>query len=192
MSDDDRRRWEARHAEAGPPAPPSPFLEDLGDLLPRSGQALDIAGGTGRHALWLLRRGLHVTLIDVSPTALARAGAAAAALSPLAATLVTWTLDLDHDSLPEGPFDLVLCTYFLNRRVLAGVARVLAPGGVLVVVHPTRSNLQRHPHPSARFLLEDGELPGLVPGLTVVHHQEGWFNGGDGDPVHEARLVARR
>jgi tellurite methyltransferase len=65
---------------------------------------------------------------------------------------------------------------------------VLAPDGLLVFAQPTRSNLQRHPHPSARFLLEDGELPRLLQGLEVVSYSEGWTDEGR----HEARLVASR
>ena len=57
----------------------------------------------------------------------------------------------------------------------------------LVVVHPTRSNLERHDSPGPHHLLDDGELPGLIPGLEVVHYEEGWSEEGR----HEARLVAR-
>jgi tellurite methyltransferase len=65
-------------------------------------------------------------------------------------------------------------------------SQVLAPGGLLVFAQPTRSNLQRNPHPSARFLLEDGELPQLLRGLKVISYTEGWTEEGR----HEARLVA--
>jgi ubiquinone/menaquinone biosynthesis C-methylase UbiE len=52
-------------------------LTGLDDLLPRRGRALDVAGGTGRHALWLARRGLDTTLADVPQVALEKAAAAA-------------------------------------------------------------------------------------------------------------------
>ncbi len=71
---------------------------------------------------------------------------------------------------------------------------ILIPKGVLhsvrnlVFVQPTKSNLQRHERPSARFLLEDGEVPRLVQGLEILSYEEGWLE----EDRHEARIVARK
>lgn len=186
MSDDDRIKWDARYREAGAdPGAPSTVLTALDPLLPRRGRALDLAGGAGRHALWLARRGLDVTLADISEVGL---GIARSAAAREGLALRTVAVDLDRDPLPGGPWDLILIFHFLDRR-LAAYAEELAPGGYLVIVHPTRSNLARHPRPSARFLLEDGELPRLIPdALEVVRYEEGWLDEGR----HEARLVAHR
>jgi tellurite methyltransferase len=181
----DRDRWNERYrAEDGVP-PPAPWLLALDPLLPRRGRALDVGGGTGRHALWLAGRGLAVTLADVSDVALSRAAAEARARGlPLA----TAEVDLEEAPPPAGPWDLVLCVYFLHRPLLAALPALLAPGGLLVVAHATRRNLERHPRPGPRHVLEDGELPGLVRGLEVLRSEEGWLEAGR----HEARLVARR
>ncbi|WP_438043551.1 class I SAM-dependent methyltransferase [Sorangium sp. So ce128] len=186
MSDDDRTRWDARYREGGgDPGEPSAVLTALDPLLPRRGRALDLAGGAGRHALWLARRGLDVTLADISEVGL---GIARTAAAREGLALRTVALDVERDPLPAGPWDLLLIFYFLERR-LAACAAELAPGGHLVVVHPTRSNLLRHAHPSARWLLDDGELPALLgDALEVVRYEEGWLEEGH----HEARLVARR
>ena len=58
MAETDRRRWDARYRahELGL-RQPSGSLVALADLMPQGGRALDVAGGTGRHALWLARRG---------------------------------------------------------------------------------------------------------------------------------------
>jgi SAM-dependent methyltransferase len=197
----DRDRWNERYrAEEGVP-PPSPWLEALDPLLPRRGRALDAGGGSGRHALWLAARGLEVTLADVSDVALARAAAEARArglsspdlLCPAergwgGGSLATVAVDLEEAAPPAGPWDLVLCVYFLHRPLLAALPALLAPGGLLVVAHATRRNLERHPRPGPRHVLEDGELPGLVRGLEVIRSEEGWLEAGR----HEARLVARR
>ncbi len=180
----DRERWNQRYAEEAETPAPSPFLLSLDDVLPRRGRALDVAGGSGRNALWLARRGLEVTLADVSDVGLERAARAATAAGlPLA----TVRLDLEAGPPPPGPWDVVVCTYFLHRPLLAALPRVLAPGGLLVVAHATRTNLTRHARPGPDHVLEDGELPGLVRGLEVVRSEEGWLEGGR----HEARLVAR-
>lgn len=185
MAERDRERWNERYREPEAPAEPSPFLVSLAPLLPRRGRALDVAGGAGRHALWLARRGLDVTLADVSDVGLARAAAAAASEGLPLRTIRT---DLEVDPLPAGPWDLVVCTYFLHRPLLAALPEALAPGGLLVVAHATRTNLERHPRPGPDHVLGDGELPRLVQGLEVVRYEEGWLEAGR----HEARLVARR
>ncbi len=185
VSGTDRERWNARYLEEDETPPPAPWLESLDALLPRRGRALDVGGGSGRHALWLARRGLDVTLADVSDVALERAARAAHAQS-LPLTFVR--VDLEEGSLPAGPWELLLCTYFLHRPLFPVFAGLLAPGGLLVAAHATRSNLERHARPGPRHVLEDRELPGLAAGLEVVRYEEGWLESGR----HEARLVARR
>jgi len=84
---------------------------------------------------------------------------------------------------------VVVCTLYLHRPLFASVTEALAPRGVFVFVQPTARNLERHPKPSRRFLLEPGELETLVPpALEVVVLDESWSDDGH----HEARLVARR
>jgi SAM-dependent methyltransferase len=187
MSAADRLKWDARWRERGPdPGEPSLLLTSLAALLPSRGRALDVGGGAGRHALWLARRGLEVTVVDISTVALETARAAAAREG---LTLHTVALDLESEPLPRGPWDLVLTFHYFERALLPAMAAALAPAGLLVIVQPTQSNLQRHAHPSARFLLDDGELARLVPpGFTVVRSEEGWLAEGR----HEARLVARK
>lgn len=185
MSEADRQRWNARYQEQARGPEPSRFLLSLADRMPRTGRALEVAGGPGHDALWLARRGLDVTLVDISDVALERAAAAA---REAGVPLHVERVDVEEAPLPAGPYQLVLCMNFLWRPMFEVVPQVLAPGGLFVFAQPTRSNLQRHPHPSARFLLEDGELPGLVRGLEVVSYTEGWTEEGR----HEARLVAIR
>lgn len=182
--------WDARHRANTGPREPSAFLRALDPLLPRgtpgrfAPRALDAAGGAGYDAVWLARRGLDVTLAEVSRVALERAGEAAAVAG---VGLHLLQIDLEREPFPAGPFDLVVVLNFLWRPLFAAFPAALAPGGLLVYLQPTRTNLERNPAPSARYLLDDGELPRLVRGLEVVRSEEGWFDG-----RHEARLVSRK
>lgn len=189
----DEQRWNQRYRSRGladrPPAQvlDALLLPALDQLCPQRGAALDVAGGDGRNALWLARHGFQVTVADVSSQGL---DLARQRLSDQGQSLRTIQADLDGP-LPaslHGPWALVLCCNYLNRTLLGSVATMLSPGGCLVVSHPTRQNLQRHAHPSSRFLLEEGELAGLAAGLTVWHHSEAWRP----DGRHLAWLVARR
>ena len=184
MSIHDQEKWDARYRERVSLAAPSSFLTGLDALLPRHGRALDVAGGSGRHALWLARRGLTVSLADVSEVALEQASRAA---REAGLALTTLQVDLERAPLPAGPWDLIVCTYFLQRPLFAAFPRALAPGGWLALAHATRKNLERHPRPGPDYLLAERELPTLVRGLEIIQLAEGWFEEGR----HEARLVAR-
>lgn len=182
MSEDDRRRWDERYAsgaggEAGRPS----WLDEFEDEIPQTGRALDVAAGVGRVALWLCRRGLHVTAVDISEVGLARAREAAGGL-PLA----TQTLDLEDDELPPGPFQVVSCFHYCQRELFPAMRERLAPGGVLVLEMLGIRNLERHPRPSARWLLGVNEALSLCAGLEIVSYREGWMSG-----RYEARVVAR-
>ncbi|WP_223645850.1 bifunctional 2-polyprenyl-6-hydroxyphenol methylase/3-demethylubiquinol 3-O-methyltransferase UbiG [Corallococcus sp. EGB] len=185
MSQEDRQRWNDKHQRSSAPREPSAFLRSFEDRLPRKGRALDLAGGSGQDACWLARRGLEVTLVDISDVALAQAETLA---REAGVSLTCVRLDLESDAPPPGPFDLVVCLSYLWRPLLAAVPQLLAPGGLFVFAQPTRRNLQRHPHPSARFLLEEGELPTLLPGLQFLSFSEDWTDAGR----HEARLLAQK
>ena len=70
----DRERWNARWRErAADLEDASWFLPAHANLLRTGGKALDLAGGAGRNAIWLARRGYDVTLVDVSDVALDKA-----------------------------------------------------------------------------------------------------------------------
>jgi tellurite methyltransferase len=179
MAQADSGKWNARYGEEAASLQPSPFLAQVSEVLPRTGRALDVAGGSGRNARWLAQHGLTVTVADISDVALARA-----AQEGFATVLV----DFDVDPLPEGPWDLIFVNHFLHRPLFAQIPSRLAPEGLVVVAHPTVTNLERNPHPGRKFLLEPGELRLLAHGLEIVSFDEAWRENG----WHEARLVARR
>jgi SAM-dependent methyltransferase len=181
----DRDKWNARYREGDAPRAPSRVVLAVEALLPHRGRALDVAGGAGRHAIWLAQRGLNVTLADIADEGLALARRAA---MDAGVHVETVAIDLESAPLPAGPWDLILCFHYLHRPLYASFAAALAPGGVLLVVQPTKANLERHPRPGPAFLLDQGELPGLVAPLAIERHDEAWLEEGR----HEARVVARR
>ncbi len=185
MTTSDRERWNARYAQRGAATwEPDGFLEEMASRLPVAGRALDVAGGTGRHALWLAARGLDVTLVDVSEVALEIARERATARELANATLAQ---DLESEALPAGPWDAIVDFHYLQRDLFQAYPALLGTGGLLVFVQPTMRNLERHAHPSERFLLEEGEIRALASGLEILHLDEGWSPAGR----HEARLLAR-
>lgn len=187
MSGEERRYWDDRYRVRGRLATePAPFVvEAVGRHAPTPGRAIDVAGGTGRHAVWLARRGWDTTLIDVSAVALelARRDAEAAGVA-----LSTMCADLDAASLPPGPWDLAIVHHYLNRGLFPHITAALAPGGLLVFAQPTLENLCRNDRPGPDHSLAIGEAAQLLAGLDVVAIFEGWTDHGR----HEAQVVARR
>jgi 2-polyprenyl-3-methyl-5-hydroxy-6-metoxy-1,4-benzoquinol methylase len=186
MAASDRDRWDARYAHAWPAdLPREHWLERVG--LPSEGPALDVAAGRGALACFLARRGLSVTAVDVSPRALELAQTLA---QRSLVTLSSLALDLSVDPPPEGPFVLITCMHYLDRALWPALATRLSPGGLLAFEIATRRNLERHAHPSTRFLLEAGELSAAIaklPELELIYAAEDWF-----DDQHVARVVSRR
>ena len=79
-----RRKWDDRYANGDAVAAPIEVLADNAHLLPRTGEALDLASGIGGSALFMARRGLRVTAWDLSDVAVDRLSEAASGM-PLTA-----------------------------------------------------------------------------------------------------------
>ncbi len=135
----------------------TPSVQALLASLPPGCRVLDAACGTGRHSAWLAERGLEVIGIDASPAMLARARAKVPS---------GWFELGDLATLPlaDASVDAALCALALVhlpdlRPVMAELARVVRPGGRIVVsdVHPFLVQLGWQ----AQFLMADGRA-GLI------------------------------
>src|SRR5262249_55351144 len=127
----DRERWNDKwRARAGELEPPAPFVIEQAAILP-AGRALDVAGGAGRHSVWLAQRGLDVTLIDVSDLALERAERRVTSAG-LQARVRLIRADLDTELPALAAFDVIVMFHYLNRERRDEIADLLAPGGIVI------------------------------------------------------------
>jgi tellurite methyltransferase len=185
--------WDARHREAwqDSPADPASIVSEWLPLLP-TGQALDLACGTGRHTLLLAGRGQSVTAVDWSGTALDilenRARKAKLHVSradtatlrqPRTRGIRLIQANLEDIQLPDASFSLVLCLQYLQRSLFPQMARALEPGGVLLFETFTQAQLNYPGGPrNPAYLLEPGELRTSFPELLVLFYRE--LNAGQG------------
>ena len=70
MGIDEKTLWDKKHSERSHSSlQPDPFLVSAYDEFlfgTTPGLALDVAGGVGRHSIWLAQRGWTVKLLDIS------------------------------------------------------------------------------------------------------------------------------
>ncbi|CAN5865489.1 class I SAM-dependent methyltransferase [soil metagenome] len=181
MSEADRRDWDRRYSDGGK-APldefgPPPVFAAHEDLLPTTGNALELACGRGRGAVWLGGRGLDYLGVDVSPVAvdLARRLVAHHGFAERCRFEVH---DLDQ-GLPAGPqVDVVVCYLFRDPTVDRAIVERLKPGGVLATA--ALSEVGAEP---GRFRAKPGELREAYSNLEILAD-------GEGDGI--AWLIGRR
>jgi SAM-dependent methyltransferase len=155
---------------------PARWLLEHEHLLPSNGDALDVACGRGRHALWLAARGLRTFGVDRDAAAVqfVRDEATRRGLS-----VVAEVRDLEADPAPVAAdaYDVIVVVHYLYRPLFPALVAGLRRGGVLVYETFTRGQeLRGHPRNPA-FLLEPGELRELVQPLEIVVEREGEFDG---------------
>ena len=171
-----RERWNRKYRESPDSwREPDPFLlrafsEYIRPLFPLGGHALDLAGGAGRHAIWLAKQGWKVALIDIANAGIELARENAGSL----ASLVDFVEDdLSRFQAPQAQFDLVLAFFYLERRSFPEIVKAVRPGGLLIYKTLTRGQLELAGGPKdPAYLLEEGELPRLAAGLQVLFYRE--------------------
>ena len=199
MERDEKTFWNRKYREGSHSSlEPDPFLvsaysEFLADGVP--GYALDVAGGVGRHALWLAERGWKVKLVDVSEVGieLARRNVVGRLNIPSVARepyhqVEAEVLDLTsvHD-LGNEQYDLILVFFYLQRSLFPAFVSALKPGGFLIYKTYTIEQQRFQGGPShPMHLLKPNELLRAFEPLRVLYYHE---------TIHEkgvAELVARK
>jgi SAM-dependent methyltransferase len=183
MEDNEKTRWNKRYQEGTDSLrQPEPLLVSAYDQFlahRKPGLALDVAGGDGRHSLWLMRRGWRVKLIDVSDVAIAQAQHNARAYPQTAMigslkALTTEVVDLTTEKdLGIERYDLIVVFYYLQRDLFPALIAALKAGGILIyqtflVQHAGRAGGPRNP----AYLLQPGELPQAFRTLRILHYRE--------------------
>jgi ArsR family transcriptional regulator len=144
------RQWDQL---AGEVLPTADYREALLDAVPPCRQLLEVGVGTGRLLADLRRKAAEVIGVDASPAMLdqARQRVAAAGLTGIDLRLG----EMAHLPVPDGAVGGAVLNMVLHHAaqplpVLAELARVLAPGGTLVI-----ADLGRHEHEWARERMAD-------------------------------------
>jgi tellurite methyltransferase len=195
--------WDERYLRgAHDTKEPSPLLPSAIKHL-KPGRALDLACGTGRHAIFLANHGWQVTAVDSSRVGIeilkeraaersvhSSAGDAPASCLSLIDARVA---DLEKGEFRIAPeaYELICIFYYLQRDLFAAIREGVKPGGTVVAaIHLNDGRPEAKPHNPA-FLLERGELRKLFSDWEIQHYHEGPSDEG-GHHHDTAYLIARR
>jgi 2-polyprenyl-3-methyl-5-hydroxy-6-metoxy-1,4-benzoquinol methylase len=182
-----RERWNGRY-RAGEHTwtDPDPLLlhlyeEFIAPLFPQDGpgprRGLDLAGGAGRHAIWMAKQGWQMTLADLSDeaTTLARQNAQAAGVE------LQTVCEPDIDTLtrasasPGGQYDLIMVFQYLDRSLFPAMRTAIRPGGLILYKTHTMDHLEigdgKGPKDPER-LLRRQELLRVFAGARVLSYNE--------------------
>jgi len=196
MALDEKASWNKKYIEGSHTSlEPDPLLVTACDQFlagNRPGTALDVAGGVGRHAIWLAQRGWRVKLLDISEVGVQQA-AENAKQTGTASLITTEVRDLNtKQDLGREQHDLVIVFFFLQRDLFPALTAALNPGGILIYKTYTTEQ-QRLSSEGAKsgpshpmFLLEPNELLRAFSSLRVLHYHETISQKG------VAELVARK
>ena len=175
---------------------PSRFVTQQLHRLPK-GRALDVASGSGRHALYLAAQGFEVEAIDRDQEVLATLSATAARRHLRHLTVKQVDLERTTDDRPEFPantYDAIVVCFYLHRPLFPWLIDALKPLGVLLYETFTIDNYIRRRHPRRwEFCLAQNELLRLTSSLRVLSYDEGDHEGGHGmGSAFTAQLVAQK
>jgi tellurite methyltransferase len=191
MEIDEKTLWDKKHSERSHSSlEPDPLLlrayDDFLAVHP-SGIALDVAGGVGRHAIWMAERGWRVKLLDISEVGIRQAEKNAAQTQTTDA-ITTEVRDLNtNQDLGQEQYDVVLVFFFLQREIFPALTAALKLGGHLIYKTYTTEQRRFEGGPShPMFLLQPNELLHAFPSMRVLHYHETIQNKG------VAELVARK
>ncbi len=176
------------------PPPPAPFFRAQQQRLreaARRGPLVDLACGRGRNALAAAELGIATIALDRSPAFLRELGETATRRG-LLIQRVRSDLETPHGiPLLSETCAVALVFRFLYRPLCPHIEALLQPGGWLLYETFTTAQAALPSGPSnPAFLLEDGELPTLFPGLEV-HSFEQTSNTAE-RPEATASLLARK
>ena len=173
------RDWNAYFADpAYEDPPPDPLLVSIADTL-APGDALDLACGAGRHAIYLARLGWRVTAVDAARSGMERLRRAAPEVDARVADL-----ERDEYRIPAAAFDLICDFYYLQAGLFPSIRDGLRPGGIFAgAIHLPE------PGRASSYSLPSGRLREEFAGWKVLYYSEG---AEAGRSRRSSRIIARK
>ena len=156
-------RWNARYASGEVVEKPPDKLVTEALRGRKSGAALDLGCGTGRHALFLAAQGWDVTAVDSSSVALdilSERAAEGLRVHPVLADLEAAEFRIEANS-----WDLIIDVLYLQRDLFPSIREGVRSGGLFVGVFPMSGI-------NPAYLMRAGEGRELFRDWKLLHYTE--------------------
>ena len=149
---------------------PAQFLIKNMDLLPK-GKVLDVAMGSGRHAIYMAKMGFEVEGIDISQEAVNNALELA---RKSGVNLIGHVVDLERDHyIQKESYDIIICFNYLQRSLIPYIKEGLRIGGMVVyetfIIDQARFRKPKNPD----YLLKHNELLDMFREFRCLRYREG-------------------
>jgi len=161
----DRLEWNEKYRTHPHPANATGIVKRFYHLAPGK-KVLDIAAGTGRHAIFLARKGFSVDAVDISEAGLVGFAGKYPNIHAICA-------DLDQFEIPADRYDLIVDVNFMNRRLFPYIQEGLKPGGVVIfhtLLEP--DDIKSTPKHRRDYRLRTNELLHAFLGMRIVYYSE--------------------
>ena len=146
---------------------PIPFLVDNIHIL-KKGKALDVAMGEGRNGVYLATQGFDVTGLDISEKGLEKAHALAAKNN---VKIKTQVVDLETVEFEPDSYDLIICTYYMNRGLFKKFYDALKPEG-MVLVETYNIDYLKYREFNAKWALNTNELLDIFKEMRIYRYRD--------------------
>lgn len=152
---------------------PNVFIADMHKRLALTGNALAIAEGEGRNAVFLAREGMNVTVWDYAESGLNKANKLAEASG---VEIRTELVDLGEAQWTKEQWDEIICVFGhfpkeLRTRTLEGVKTAVKPGGYFLteVYSPYQIPYRSGGPQDPQFLYAPGDFLEAFADWRIVH-----------------------
>lgn len=184
MSIEDKERWDKKYKSNIIPSKIVEVVENYAKLATGK-SALDIACGMGRNSKFLAESGFDVHALDISEVAIE----SLKDIENIRAEMV----DFDSYSLKENSYDLIVCTYFLERKLFPQIEKALKEDGIFIF-ETFMHDAENTKVPSNKsFLLNKGELEATFDDRYNLMHLSEWMDENIcGEKSMKASMVAKK
>ena len=165
---------------------PVKFLAENYDFIPEASTVLDMGMGEGRNAVFLASKGHKVTGVDISSVAIKKSQHLAREFGVKIKGVVA---SLEKYTIAPQSYDVILCLYYVDRKLTDKIIKWLKPGGILIYESHTIDERLRKGHKKTKleYYLKKQELLTMFKGMQVLKYEE---------PLHEkvsrASIILRK
>lgn len=184
MAQVDKVRWNEKYQDNKIPDKPIKLVSDYAKLS-KEKHALDIACGMGRHSKYLASQGFEVDALDISSVAIEQ-------LQGIP-NIHTKEVDFDTYVLPKEKYGLIVCTYYLERKLFAQMIDALKPNGIILFETFLHDEGNERAPSNPAFMLNKGELEAtFADKCELLHILEFWDEDYLGFKTMKASMVAKK